>query len=116
MTGKLTPQFELLYAPLFPPPHVSSETARRWRQNVISNAREVIRITEGKGIILSSGPGGGEGCLRGPIDLINLYVNCGGFHSPPPLWSCHLHQTTRPVLGQATANSFLRACHRLLMP
>lgn len=43
------------------------------RRNVISGARELIRITNGKGIILSSEV---RRCmeLRGPLDLCNLWV------------------------------------------
>ena len=44
------------------------------RRNVISGARELIRITNGKGIILSSEV---RRCmeLRGPLDLCNLWVD-----------------------------------------
>jgi ribonuclease P/MRP protein subunit RPP1 len=66
-------QFELLYsAGLFPPPSVSADTARRYRQNWMSNAREVVRVTGGKGVILSSGPGGSAEGMRGALDVVNL--------------------------------------------
>jgi ribonuclease P/MRP protein subunit RPP1 len=66
-------QLEILYAAaLSPPAHVSPETARRYRQNWMTNAREIVRITGGKGVIFSSGPGGGAEGMRSPADLINL--------------------------------------------
>lgn len=43
----------------------------------MSNAREIVRITGGKGVILSSGPGGGPASVRGPADLINLATTLG---------------------------------------
>lgn len=66
-------QFEILYsAALFPSPTIPADTARRWRQNFMTNTREIIRITSGKGIIFSSGPGGSADGLRGPLDVVNL--------------------------------------------
>ena len=74
-------QLELLYSPaLYPSTSIPSDVARKLRQNFFTNAREVIRVTGGKGIILSSGPGGNGDGMRGPIDLINLYVH---FHFSP---------------------------------
>lgn len=68
-------QFELVYsAALFPPASTPVEVARRFRQNFLSNAREVIRITGGKSVIFSSGPGGSENGLRGCLDVVNLLV------------------------------------------
>ena len=68
-------QLELLYSPaLYPSTSIPGDVARKFRQNFFTNAREVIRITGGKGIIISSGPGGSGDGMRGPIDLINLYV------------------------------------------
>ena len=68
-------QFEITYAAgLFPPASIPLDTARRYRQNFLSNAREVIRVTGGKNVILSSGPGGSTESIRGPLDVINLYV------------------------------------------
>lgn len=72
---KLVPQFEILYAAgLFPTPTLPPEVARRYRQNFMSNAREVIRVTGGKGVVFSSGPGGSAEGMRGPLDVINLCV------------------------------------------
>jgi len=69
-------QLELLYSPaLYPSTSIPGDVARKFRQNFFTNAREVIRITGGKGIIISSGPGGSGDGMRGPIDLINLYVD-----------------------------------------
>ena len=66
-------QFEILYsAGLFPPPALPPEFARRYRQNFMSNAREVVRVTGGKGVIFSSGPGGSGEAMRGPLDVVNL--------------------------------------------
>lgn len=68
-------QLELIYSPaLFPTQSVPPDVARRYRQNFFTNAREVIRITGGKGVMLSSGPGGSADGLRAPVDLINLCV------------------------------------------
>ncbi|KAK4688664.1 ribonuclease P/MRP protein subunit RPP1, partial [Tremellales sp. Uapishka_1] len=65
--------FEIIYSPaLFPSPSLTADVARKYRQNFMSNAREVIRITEGKNIIFSSGPGGSAEGMRGPLDLVNL--------------------------------------------
>jgi ribonuclease P/MRP protein subunit RPP1 len=38
----------------------------------MTNTREIIRITSGKGVIFSSGPGGSVDGLRGPLDVVNL--------------------------------------------
>ncbi|GFZ46172.1 hypothetical protein JCM24511_04419 [Saitozyma sp. JCM 24511] len=70
--------FEILYsAALFPSPTIPADTARRWRQNFMTNTREIIRITSGKGIIFSSGPGGSADGLRGPLDVVNLAAVLG---------------------------------------
>ncbi|RSH91304.1 hypothetical protein EHS25_009603 [Saitozyma podzolica] len=70
--------FEILYsAALFPSPNIPAETARRWRQNFMTNTREIIRITSGKGVIFSSGPGGSVDGLRGPLDVVNLAAVLG---------------------------------------
>jgi len=50
---------------------------RRYRQNFLSNAREVIRITGGKSIILSSGATDSDCGTRGPLDVINLATMLG---------------------------------------
>jgi ribonuclease P/MRP protein subunit RPP1 len=47
----------------------------------MSNAREVIRITKGRGIIFSSGPGGPD-AMRGPLDIVNLCVFHEYFRAP----------------------------------
>lgn len=80
----MRPQFELCYAPALAPSSSSSsgaddEQLKRARQNWLTNAREVVRVTGGRGIVLSSGPGTGGGRdawygMRGPADLINLCV------------------------------------------
>lgn len=68
-------KFEILYSiGLFPPRSVPPDVARRYRQNFMSNAREIIRITGGKAVVFSSGPGGSDEGMRGPIDVINLCV------------------------------------------
>ena len=71
-------QFELLYSPgLFPSPRTPPDAVRRYRQNFLSNAREVIRITGGKSIILSSGANDSDCGVRGPLDVINLATMLG---------------------------------------
>lgn len=79
LTSASTPsfslQFELLYSPLLPSPLSSSSTEDSNRRRAcLSLARDLIRITKGKGIILSSGGALGWGSLRGPQDVINLSV------------------------------------------
>ncbi|KAL7422296.1 RNA-binding RNA processing protein rpp1 [Cryptotrichosporon argae] len=70
--------FELLYAAaLFPPPATGADTARRFRQNFMSNARELVRLTGGRGIIFSSGPSGSTDGLRGPADVVNFATMLG---------------------------------------
>lgn len=67
--------FEILYsAGLFPSRSVPPDVARKYRQNFLSNARELVRVTNGRGIIFSSGPGGSPEGLRGPMDIVNLWV------------------------------------------
>lgn len=69
-------QLEILYAAaLCPPASTTPELVRRYRQNWMSNAKEIVRITGGKGIIFSSGPCASPEGLRGPQDIINLCVN-----------------------------------------
>lgn len=43
------------------------------RRNLISGSREVLRVTNGQGVIFSSGAKEALG-LRGPYDVMNLYV------------------------------------------
>jgi hypothetical protein len=38
----------------------------------MSNARELIRITESKGLIFSSGPGASTEGMRSALDIVNL--------------------------------------------
>lgn len=47
------------------------EETERKRRNVISGARELMRVTNGRGIILSSGASQLLG-IRGPYDVVNL--------------------------------------------
>lgn len=69
-------QFEIPYAPLLPSFTASTpaQTAQA-RRNTLSLARDLVRITKGRGIVLSSGgpAGGGEwGAVRAPGDVVNL--------------------------------------------
>lgn len=59
--------FEISYGPALQAQPIPKEA----RRNVIAGARELIRVTNGKGIILSSEV---RRCfeLRGPVDLCNL--------------------------------------------
>ena len=43
------------------------------RRNLFSGAREILRVTNGKGVILSSQAMDAMG-LRAPYDVMNLYV------------------------------------------
>jgi hypothetical protein len=77
LTGLCAIQFELPYLPAFiPSSSTTPDVAKKNRQNFLTNAREVVRVTGGKGIIFSSGSGGGQAWhgMRGPADLINLSV------------------------------------------
>jgi ribonuclease P/MRP protein subunit RPP1 len=70
-------QFELPYLPAFiASSSTTPDVAKKNRQNFLTNAREVVRVTGGKGIIFSSGSGSGQAWhgMRGPADLINLSV------------------------------------------
>ncbi|WWC69507.1 uncharacterized protein I206_103449 [Kwoniella pini CBS 10737] len=99
--------FELLYsAALFPPSNLSSETQRRYRQNFLSNAREVIRITGGKGVIFSSGPSGDVNGLRGALDIVNLGTMIG---MPSNLAKESISTTTKNVLLRAQARKTFKA-------
>ncbi|WVR05131.1 hypothetical protein IAU60_002143 [Kwoniella sp. DSM 27419] len=98
--------FELLYsAALFPPPSTSPETVRRYRQNFLSNAREVVRITGGKGVIFSSGPGG-DNSLRGALDIVNLGTMIG---MPANLAREAVSAAPRAVLLRAQARKTFKA-------
>ncbi|WVW83170.1 hypothetical protein I302_105188 [Kwoniella bestiolae CBS 10118] len=100
--------FELLYSPaLFPPSSTSPETSRRYRQNFLSNAREVIRITGGKGVILSSGPNGDPSSgLRGALDIVNLATMIG---MPSNLAKESISNTAKNVLLRAQARKTFKA-------
>ncbi|KAL1405527.1 RNA-binding RNA processing protein rpp1 [Vanrija albida] len=93
--------FEIPYAAgLYPPASVPQESARRYRQNFLANARELVRVTEGKGIILSSGPDGSSSSLRGPLDVVNLATILG---VPANLAKEALSLTPKKVLLRAQA-------------
>ncbi|TXT07114.1 hypothetical protein VHUM_03284 [Vanrija humicola] len=81
-------------------PSVPPESARRYRQNFLANARELVRVTEGKGIILSSGPDGSSSSLRGPLDAVNLATILG---VPANLAKEALSLTPKKVLLRAQA-------------
>ncbi|OCF45472.1 hypothetical protein I317_00719 [Kwoniella heveanensis CBS 569] len=103
----LANQFELLYsAALFPSPNLSPETAKRYRQNFLSNAREVVRITGGKGVIFSSGPGVDENGFRGPLDLVNLGTMIG---MPSNLAKEAVSDAPRAVLLRAQSRRTFKA-------
>ncbi|WVO12971.1 hypothetical protein L204_100580 [Cryptococcus depauperatus] len=98
--------FELLYsAALFPSPSTPPDVARRFRQNFLSNAREVTRITGGKGIIFSSGPGSETG-LRGCLDIVNLGTLIG---MPANLAKEAVEKTPKMVLLRAQARKTFKA-------
>ncbi|WWC61170.1 uncharacterized protein I303_103750 [Kwoniella dejecticola CBS 10117] len=99
--------FELLYsAGLFPPTNLAPDTQRRYRQNFLSNAREVIRITGGKGVIFSSGPGGDVNGLRGALDIVNLGTMIG---MPSNLAKESISTTSKNVLLRAQARKTFKA-------
>ncbi|WVQ73789.1 hypothetical protein IAR50_003369 [Cryptococcus sp. DSM 104548] len=99
--------FELLYsAALFPPPSTPPDIARRYRQNFLSNAREVVRITGGKGIIFSSGPSGNEAGLRGCLDVVNLGTMIG---MPANLAKEAVERTPKMVLLRAQSRKTFKA-------
>ncbi|WRT67089.1 uncharacterized protein IL334_004055 [Kwoniella shivajii] len=99
--------FELLYSSaLFPPTSLSTETVKRYRQNFLSNAREVIRITGGKGVIFSSGPGGDVNGLRGALDIVNLGTMIG---IPSNLAKETISSTPKSVLLRAQARKTFKA-------
>lgn len=52
---------------------VGEEGLSKARRNIISGARDILRVTNGKNVIFSSGATDILG-LRGPNDVINLYV------------------------------------------
>ncbi|KIR37021.1 hypothetical protein I352_00333 [Cryptococcus deuterogattii MMRL2647] len=104
--------FELVYsAALFPPASTPVEVARRFRQNFLSNAREVIRITGGKSVIFSSGPGGSENGLRGCLDIVNLAGGLSGtlIGMPANLAREAVDKTPKMVLLRAQARKTFKA-------
>lgn len=62
--------FEICYSQVVNRGEADSGLSRA-RKNVISGARDILRITNGKGVIFSSGAMDIMG-LRGPNDIINL--------------------------------------------
>ncbi|AFR93950.1 hypothetical protein CNAG_02740 [Cryptococcus neoformans var. grubii H99] len=99
--------FELVYsAALSPPTSTPLDVARRFRQNFLSNAREVIRITGGKSVIFSSGPGGSENGLRGCLDIVNLGTLIG---MPANLAREAVDKTPKMVLLRAQARKTFKA-------
>lgn len=58
-------QFEITYAPAI------GDDAAKARRNLISGARDLLRVTNGKGVFLSSGAADAL-ALRAPYDVINL--------------------------------------------
>lgn len=65
--------FEICYGPAVDTRNVSNDTrdSGTLRRNLFSNTRDLLRITNGKGVILSSGAKEALG-LRGPYDVMNL--------------------------------------------
>jgi hypothetical protein len=73
------------------------------RRNTLSLARDLIRITRGKGIILSSGGTGGEwGGVRAPGDVVNLGTLMG--LSPDQAHDCVV-RSPKSVVLRARASS-----------
>lgn len=70
------PQFEIPYSPLLPSLSASTSQTSQARRNTLSLARDLIRITKGKGIILSSG-GSEWGMVRNPGDVVGLGIMMG---------------------------------------
>ncbi|CAK9786931.1 unnamed protein product [Cutaneotrichosporon oleaginosum] len=99
--------FEILYAAgLFPSRSTPPDAAKRYRQNFLSNARELVRVTGGKGIIFSSGPGGSEESLRGPLDVVNLATILG---VPANFAKAAVSDTAKSVLLRAQARKTYKA-------
>lgn len=91
-------QFEIPYSPLLPSfaSATPAQTAQA-RRNTLSLARDLIRITRGKGIILSSGGTGGEwGAVRAPGDVVNLGTLMG--LSPDQAHDCVVRSPRSVVL------------------
>ncbi|WVQ85571.1 hypothetical protein IAT38_007737 [Cryptococcus sp. DSM 104549] len=97
---------EIMYSAALFPSNTGSENPRWYRQNWLSNAREVVRITGGKGIIFSSGPGGVENGLRGCLDIVNLGTLIG---LSANLAKEAVEKTPKQVLLRAQARKTLKA-------
>lgn len=61
--------FEIAYAPAVSPDDDQGARRRNWW----ANAREVMRVTKGKNVIVSGGASA-LADLRSPLDAANLYV------------------------------------------
>lgn len=66
--------FEICYSKAVSKDSTSDDHLRA-RRNIIAVTRDLLRVTNGRGIILSSGASDLLG-VRGPYDVINLYVRC----------------------------------------
>jgi len=101
---RIVSQFEIPYSPLLPAfaSATPAQTAQA-RRNTLSLARDLIRITRGKGIILSSGGTGGEwGGVRAPGDVVNLGTLMG--LSPDQAHDCVV-RSPKSVVLRARASS-----------
>ncbi|EJT52752.1 Ribonuclease P protein subunit p30 [Trichosporon asahii var. asahii CBS 2479] len=93
-------------AGLFPSKSVPSDIARRYRQNFLTNARELVRVTGGKDIIFTSGPGGAPDGIRGPLDVVNFATILG---VPANLAKDAVSRTPKAVLLRAQARRTYKA-------
>lgn len=66
--------FEIAYGPAVGSSQRDDQDLTTARRNLFSGAREILRVTNGKGVILSSAAADVMG-LRGPYDVMNLYVS-----------------------------------------
>ena len=103
--------FEICYAPALRAQPVPKDA----RRNVIAGARELIRITNGKGIILSSEV---RRCfeLRAPLDLCNLGAILG-FKPDQAKAAIHANPRQAVIRGcgsriSGNKRSQLISCHR----
>lgn len=98
--------FELVYSPAIG----GDENKRR---NWWANARELIRVTNGKNIIISGGAGA-LADLRAPLDVSNLFVQHNGPVNPcphslkPNFWMTGLRYSESPRMPPAMASPALR--------
>ena len=67
--------FEITYGAAVDPANATGEArdVSTLRRNLFSGARDLLRVTNGKGVIFSSGACAALG-LRAPYDVMNLYV------------------------------------------